>query len=483
VFWLRRGEQLSFAGGFHAFPGGRLDEADAQVPVEGASGEDAAFIACAAREVLEETGILLAKGRVGVDEVRALRLLLLESDGKGRSHRSDASGDFGAFLRKHGLTLHAEDFGRAGRYVTPAAVPKRFDCRFFLVEVPPGTASEVIPGELAEGAFITPAEALARWEQGLALLHPPGLDALKALAVFESREKTLEVLQHPPHMERFIPSRVEFQKGFHFFPLRSPTLPPATHTNAYVLGNGELIVVDPGSDEDAETAKLERLLVELKAEGKKPLAIVLTHHHQDHVSGAGYLQERLELPIWCHARTADRLPWKTERLLSDGEVLTLAGEPPMRFRVLHTPGHARGHLTLVDEASRAAVVGDMVAGMGTILIDPPEGDMAEYLKQLARLRDLPVRGLYPAHGPPVPNGPAKLSEYLAHRQAREEKVLGLLGSTPRTLAELAREAYSDAPLVPSIVTELSTLAVLRKLIGDGKAEELEPGFRLIPLAR
>ena len=461
LFWVKREKALTF-GGFYAFPGGKVDKTDALVPVRGALGEEAALRVAAARELFEETGVLVAEGahRLSPERMKELRRELLEK----RLSWSE-------LLQRHGLLLRAEDFPAAGRWVTPEFAPVRFDTFFYLVKAPAHAQAEWLPGELAEAVWVTPAEALGRWEQGTALLHPPALHVLRVMGRFDTKQGALARLREQPHCEDLIARRIEFQQGVRVFPLRTETLPPATHTNAYVLGNGELLIVDPGADDEAEVARLLALVEGLVAQGARVRAVLLTHHHEDHVGGVRVLKERLGVPLWCHARTADRSPVPADRLLEDGEVLELAGTPPQRWRVLHTPGHARGHLCLVDERTRAAVVGDMVASVGSIVIDPPEGDMGEYLRQLTRLRDWPVTILHPSHGTAVADGPGKLQEYLDHRAAREARVVAAIAAEGATLAQVVERAYSDTPTFLLPLAERSALAVVLKLLEDGRVRE------------
>lgn len=470
VFWLKRDKALRFGGGFYAFPGGKVDADDAAVPVDGARGADAALLVAAARELFEETGVLKARGAQALPqlELDELRRAVLEQRVR-----------FGDVLAQRGFTLHASDFVPAGRWVTPPYMPVRFDARFFLVEAPAHHEAVVWPGELSWGGWTTPGAALEHWADGTALLHPPNLHAMQVLARAGSPLDAAEALRGPTHCEDFVSERIEFQRGMLLYPLVTPTLLPATHTNAYVLGTGECLVVDPGSPDDAEVDRLLAFLRAIAPEGYRPQAVVLTHHHGDHVGGAQRTAELLGVPVWAHAQTADRLDVKVSRLLDDGDVLALDGPRPMRWRVLHTPGHARGHVTLVDEATKAAVVGDMVAGVGTIVIDPPEGDMAEYVAQLKRLAELPVSTLYPAHGPAIPDGVAKLEEYLAHRAWREAKVLEAVASfgRPAPLDELVPRAYDDVASFVLPIAERSTLAILDKLEREGRVVSEPAGWR------
>jgi glyoxylase-like metal-dependent hydrolase (beta-lactamase superfamily II) len=457
VFWLRRGARLAFWGGMYAFPGGKLDRADAAVPVEGASGQDAALRACAARELFEEAGVLLAEGvhRLAPAELAELRQKLL----------AGALG-FRELLASRGLRLRAEALAPAGRWITPPFLPKGFDARLFLAELPEGQTARVFEGEASEGGFVSPADALARWREGRALLHPPNLNALRALSA-PTWDETLHLLREPELVANHVAQWLEFQEGVVLVALRTPTLLPATHTNCYLLGLDDVVLVDPGADDPAELAVLFERVRTLKARGRRPVAILATHHHRDHVGGLAAVARELDLPVWAHRHTADRLEVPCARLIDDGEELGLRGFP---LEALHTPGHTRGHLALYHRPSRAVIAGDLVSSLSTIVIDPPEGNMAQYLASLRRLLDLPCGTIYPAHGSPIADGPGKLREYLAHRGAREAQVLAALRAGAGSPAEVVAQAYQDTPEPLHPIAERQALAHLEKLAAEGRAQ-------------
>jgi glyoxylase-like metal-dependent hydrolase (beta-lactamase superfamily II) len=293
-----------------------------------------------------------------------------------------------------------------------------------------------------------------------------GIDAVYALA----REQV-------PGNEAVTGGVRDVVPGVRGMSLRTPTLPPATHTTCYLLGpslgSGPLVVVDPASPYPDEVSALLAVL-DGEAEAGRPVgAVFLTHHHGDHVAAATVVAGRYQVPIVCHPATQERLGIAASALGDHGELV--AGE--VIWRAIFTPGHAPGHLCLWQRDRRTVIAGDMVAGVGTILIDPSDGDMGQYLASLERLLALGPRWLLPAHGPVIDDGPGKLREYLAHRRGREQRVLAALGTASRSLDELTAEGYLDTPRALWPLAARSLVSHLRKLAADGLVVE-ERGWRL-----
>jgi endoribonuclease LACTB2 len=254
--------------------------------------------------------------------------------------------------------------------------------------------------------------------------------------------------------------------------LRTPTLPPAEHTNAYLLGPSDgrapLVLVDPGTPYPEEQQRLDLVLEAERAAGRQLTAVWLTHHHGDHVGGATHLAARWNVPICAHPVTARLLAprVKVTEALVPGR--TRVGE--LEVELLHTPGHAEGHLCFAVPSSGATLVGDMVAGLGTILIDPDEGDMAAYLDSLRLLEASSPGALLPAHGPTIPDGVGKLRSYQSHRLMREQKIADVLAAHPGATAQaLVPHAYADTPPLFWPLAVRSTLAHLKKLAAERRA--------------
>ena len=245
-----------------------------------------------------------------------------------------------------------------------------------------------------------------------------------------------------------------------------------------------MIAIDPASPYDDERGALDRAIASLQESGRRIVEIWLTHHHTDHVGGAAYLRERLGVPVAAHPLTAQRLSSRVtvDRMLHDGDVIDLAGDPPRRVRVVFTPGHAPGHVCIFEEHSRFLVAGDMIAGTGTILIEPSEGDMSDYLASLERMKALEPAALLPAHGPDTvgPGAPrSKIDRYIAHRLWREKQVLAALAklgqAAPRDLVPLA---YRDVPAAVYPLAERSLIAHLVKLEKDRRVARTGESWRM-----
>ena len=279
-----------------------------------------------------------------------------------------------------------------------------------------------------------------------------------------------------------MPRPREISSSLQLFPARTPTLLPATHTNSYALGGREVLLVEPATPyEDEQRAWIDwaRGLV---SQGRRLVAIVATHHHPDHVGGLDVLARELGAPVWAHELTVQRLAPKTRALvtrrLADGDALVLEGPRDESWRVLHTPGHAPGHVCLLEERTRAVVVGDMVASVGTILIAPGDGDMQVYLQQLDRLASLDASVALPAHGDPIDEPSVLFRKYIAHRLAREAKVLAavkLAGVAGAEAGALVVDAYADTPMHLWPLAKLSLEMHLEKLEREGLIERVSPG--------
>ena len=463
VFLVRRSPKLSFLGGYHAFPGGQFDETDSEAPVENCADlETCTAVSCAARELFEETGVLIARG--GEALTQGQRASLLDDL---QSQRMT----WPALLRHYNLHLDAHDFTFVGRWVTPPFSARRFDTWFFLINCPARQRAEVdVDGELDFGHWIRASEALARWQRSEVLAVPPVIHALKTLAGGIS-SNLVERFLSIPNAHREPVRRIEFRPNFICFPVRTPTKPPATHTNCYLIYTSEeLLVIDPGSPYEDEQEALATNIAALVAEGRAVKEIVLTHMHPDHVGGVRPLREQLDVKVATHRLTAEPLTGtvQVDRLIEDNDVIELKGLPAIRLQAMHTPGHARGHLCFYEARTGTLISGDNIVGLGSVLIEPEEGNMRDYLQSLERLRQLPdLSVIFGGHGPAMGNPYQKIDEYISHRLEREQNILRAVSEGATTVKDIVTRVYSDVFPKAHPMAERAVLAHLDKLIEDG----------------
>ncbi|AKF07046.1 MBL fold metallo-hydrolase [Sandaracinus amylolyticus] len=273
---------------------------------------------------------------------------------------------------------------------------------------------------------------------------------------------------------------IEIAPSLRMIAVRTPTLPPAQHTNLFVIGSRDAVLIEPATPDRSELDRVAEWVGALEATGITLRAIAATHHHVDHVSGARALRDALAAPLVAHPETARRTPRGItfEPSLADGSRIVLDGGEPITLRAVLTPGHAPGHLCFLDERSGALIAGDMIAGVGTILVEPGDGDMALYLESLRRLAALDARAIVPAHGGVMRPPGIVLERYVEHRLARERRVLDALTAhaTPARPGDLLPMAYADAPRSAWPLAALSTEAHLIKLEHDGRAKRTERGW-------
>jgi glyoxylase-like metal-dependent hydrolase (beta-lactamase superfamily II) len=253
----------------------------------------------------------------------------------------------------------------------------------------------------------------------------------------------------------------------------NPGLMTGPGTNTYLLGTGEVTVLDPGPDEPLHLRNI------MAAAGAPIRWIVTTHTHRDHSPLAARLRREtgarvigLPAPADGHqdeSFSADRLP-------HDGEVLEL-GE--VLLRAIFTPGHASNCVCYLLERERLLFTGDHVLGGVTPVILPPDGDMTAYLDSLNKLAAHDFDRIAPGHGDLMGRGKRVLEMLRAHRLARESKVVARL-AMPSTLDALTAAVYDDVPTDRHVWARCTLHAHLIKLEREGRAAEKDGLWRLIP---
>jgi recombination protein RecT len=513
----RRSATASFAPGAYVFPGGGIDGLDAQVhaaadrrPTQ--SDQHLTQAIAAIRESFEELGILLAR----------------HADGRMADARDIAAIDrhqpLAAQCTARGLRLAADSVYLLAHWTADRDLPRRFDVPFLVARMPEGQEPVADETEQFEPVWVRPADALARHAAGQFFMIFPTIRTLQRLALFASAQAVLDALadekplwvscpragtlagQEARYMEGDAPfgelalvcpdgqivHALDWQTDRPVPLLRNvlrltapnPGVMTGPGTNSYLVGDPATgyIAIDPGP---ADAEHLDRLW---RAAGGDIRMIVCTHSHPDHSPGAAPLQAMctragrsappiLGLPSAPTARAASA--FTPDRLLQNNELLALEGQAPEgrithTLQVIHTPGHAANHLCLLLVEDALLFSGDHILNGSTTVVDPPDGNMADYLDSLDKLdAACAARGvefILPAHGYVLGDARGAIARLKAHRLAREAKVLAAMQALPQgSVDDWVRQAYDDVPERMWPVAQRSLLAHVERI------RSLQPG--------
>ncbi len=247
---------------------------------------------------------------------------------------------------------------------------------------------------------------------------------------------------------------------------QNPGLFTGPGTNTYLVGTGNRrILLDTG---DGCPEYLPVLAGALERMGCEIQEIVLTHGHPDHQGGVASVMERFG-PL-----RVSKLPWDDYDApylfepvpISDGAVIRAEGAT---LRAVHTPGHAEDHLCYVLEEEGSIFSGDNVLGVGTTVIPAQGGSLLDYMKSLERLLDEAPTAIYPAHGPRIADGKAKIREYIDHRNRREEQIIEAMGAGLDRIPEIVKRIYAAYPESLHAAAAQSVGSHLLKLEGEQRA--------------
>ncbi len=246
-------------------------------------------------------------------------------------------------------------------------------------------------------------------------------------------------------------------------------------TNTYLLGDAEVAVIDPGPSIDAHVdAILERAAGRLRW-------VLVTHTHTDHSPAAQALVDATGAELLGRPAPAGRhqdAGFRPRRVLEDGDVLTAAD---FELRVVHTPGHASNHLCYRHAALGWLFTGDHIIDGSTVVIDPPDGNMRDYLRSLERLKQLDITAIAPGHGNVLERPREVIDWIIAHRLEREAKVARTLAAHPgATLRALVPHAYGEVDESLHPIAERSLLAHLEKLEAESRARRDGPRWFGLP---
>ena len=404
VFAVQRQPYLLAFPGYHAFPGGKIDPDESSIvfETEFLCKYNALRMRALQREVGEELGYDLEDGI------------------------------------KKGEVLSLSELAEA---LAPPFAPVRFRTWFYRVDLSRRINFKVDTGEFADSFWKTPDELLEFFRSGKSLMVPP------TRWVLEGLQKNPQATAFGDLSQDFAENKtvpcMEMLEGVSQYAVKSATLPPASRTNAFMLGDVDApkLLVDPSPNSAEEYQCLLNTI-----EGRKLDAIFLTHHHPDHHQFSNHLARKLKLPIILSQDTQQRLTLKNGEdyfeqveLCNPSENEEVTRWHGSAVRVYEIPGHDAGHLGLAPDTLSWFLVGDLIQGIGTVVIPSPEGDMATYFKTLEKVIALNPEVIIPSHGIPM-RTTHRLIETLKHRRERESQILKL-SKSGKSKQEILEQLY------------------------------------------
>ena len=244
-------------------------------------------------------------------------------------------------------------------------------------------------------------------------------------------------------------------------------------TGTYIVGRGEVAVIDPGP---ADPAHISLLLEGLA--GESISHILVTHTHTDHSPGCRLLQEHTDAKTYAYGphgsgkleqgvpvEEGGDMDFQPDQLVCDGEVLE-GGD--WSIKCVHTPGHTSNHMCYQFQERKALFTGDHVMGWSTSIISPPDGDMGAYIASLQKLLERDDQVYWPTHGPSIEDPKPHVRGFIAHRHQREEQILACIGQGVHQIQDMVPLIYTELPEFMYPAAARSVLASVVHLVGKGQ---------------
>lgn len=331
---------------------------------------------------------------------------------------------------------------QVAKATSPHFNPLRFETYFYLVECTQHLTFDVDEREAQESGWVTPSKIVGEYYQGKRLLVRPVLEVYKKLADKSLLHEFYNFDER--RIIKDIPSIENIHGVLQLMP-ESNTIPPASRTNCFVIGDGKKIVIDPSPKTRAEFDKLCFELESIEIE-----KIFITHHHKDHHQYATEVAKRFSVPLFISEDSFTRIQAiygedyfeKVDvRFLKDGDQIGFWLKKPLIIHAI--PGHDEGHLGLAPETLEWFIVGDLFQGIGTVVVGGDEGDMQKYMESLNKVIKLKPGCVIPSHGIPL-GGASILEKTFRHREMREEQIFDL-HQQGKDLEQILQTIYFDVP--------------------------------------